>query len=174
MQGQSIIDNDKILRGLKMNKKNTDNLYRFFVTFSILICVFILPYISAVRSKLVDGDLQKSMPMWKLSETINKQSDRILELRLEGDYSGTERNVLDYLNTIYSCMMSVGTEFVSGIYRKNDRYECVKINSRGAIIVDFNMPRDERKDLFSLGYDEVSSYFKNLQILVDILKLYNS
>ena len=40
-----------------MNKKNTDNLYRFFVTFSILICVFILPYISAVRSKLVDGDV---------------------------------------------------------------------------------------------------------------------
>ena len=112
-------------------------------------------------TSLVDGDLQKSMPMWKLSETINKQSDRILELRLEGDYSGKERNVLDYLNTIYSCMMSVGTEFVSNIYRKNDRYECVKINTRGAIIVDFNMSKEARKDLFSLGYDEVNSYFKN-------------
>jgi hypothetical protein len=58
-------------------------------------------------------------------------------------------------------MMSVGTEFVSNIYRKNDRYECVKINTRGAIIVDFNMSKEARKDLFSLGYDEVNSYFKN-------------
>lgn len=112
-------------------------------------------------TSLVDGDLQKSMPMWKLSDTINKSADRVLELRLEGDYSGKERNVLDYLNTIYSCMMSVGTELVSNLYRKNDKYECVKINTRGTIIVDFNMSKEARKDLFALGYDEVNNYFKS-------------
>ena len=113
------------------------------------------------NTSLVDGDLQKSMPMWKLSDTIKKSHDRILELRLEGDYSGEERNILDYLNTIYSCMMNVGTEFISNIYRKNDRYECVRINTRDTIIVDFNMSKTARKELFALGYDELNSYFKN-------------
>ena len=110
---------------------------------------------------LVDGDLQKSMPMWKLSKTVLKNADRIIEFRLEGDYSGKERNPIDFLNTIYSCMTYVGTEFVSGIFRKNDRYECIKINTRDTIVVDFNMPKKERANLLKIGYDEVMNYFKN-------------
>ena len=111
--------------------------------------------------KLVDGDLQKSMPMWKLSDTLNKKSGRIIEFRLEGDYSGKEKNAVDFLNTIYSCMTYVSTEFVSDIFRKNDRYECIKINTRDTIVVDFNMSKEARNDLYAMGYDDTLSYFKN-------------
>ena len=111
--------------------------------------------------KLVDGDLQKSMPMWQLSETINKNSGRIIEFRLEGDYSGEEKNAVDFLNTIYSCMTYVSTEFVSNIYRKNDRYECIKINTRNTIVVDFNMSKEARNELYSFGFDDTLNYFKN-------------
>ena len=111
-------------------------------------------------TKLVDGDLQKSMPMWKLSKTVQKSENRVIELRLEGDYSGKEKNAIDFLNTIYSCMMSVGTEFVSNLFSKNDRYECIKINTRSTIIVDFNMSKEARNDLFAIGYDEIMNYFK--------------
>lgn len=110
-------------------------------------------------TKLVDGDLQKSMPMWKLSSTVKKFPDRIIEFRLEGDYSGKEKNAIDFLNTVYSCMMNVGTEFVANIYRKNDRFECIKINTRNTNIVDFNMSSDARNDLYSIGYDDVMNYF---------------
>lgn len=113
------------------------------------------------ETKLVDGDLQKSMPMWKLSKTVSSCTNRIIEFRLEGDYSGKEKNAIDFLNTIYSCMMNVGTEFVANIYRKNDRFECIKINTRNTIIVDFNMSKEARNDLFSLGYDETMSYFNS-------------
>ena len=112
-------------------------------------------------TKLVDGDLQKSMPMWKLSKTIDKNATRIIEFRLEGDYSGKEKSAIDFLNTIYSCMTFVGTEFLGNIYRKNDRYEFVKINTRSTIVVDFNMSKEARNDLMSIGYDDVMSYFKN-------------
>ena len=111
--------------------------------------------------KLVDGDLQKSMPMWQLSDTIKKKSGRVIEFRLEGDYSGEEKNAVDFLNTIYSCMTYVSTEFVSGIFRKNDRYECIKINTRDTIIVDFNMSKEARNDLYGMGYDDTMNYFKN-------------
>ncbi len=110
---------------------------------------------------LVDGDLHKNMPMWKLSESVMKMSDRIIELRLEGDYSGKERNAVDFLNTIYSCLMYVGSEFVSSLYRKNDRYECIKINTRDTIIVDFNMSAAARRKLFEIGYNDVMNYFKS-------------
>lgn len=113
------------------------------------------------ETKLVDGDLQKSMPMWKLSNTAKNNANRVIEFRLEGDYTGKERNAIDFLNTIYSCMTNVGTEFVSNIYRKNDRYECIKINTRSTIIVDFNMSKEARKDLFAIGYDETMNYFNN-------------
>ncbi len=111
--------------------------------------------------KLVDGDLQKSMPMWKLSSTLDKKSDRIIEFRLEGDYSGREKNAVDFLNTIYSCMTYVSTEFVSSIFRKNDRYECIKINTHDTIIVDFNMSKEARNNLCAMGYDDTVNYFKN-------------
>ncbi len=111
--------------------------------------------------KLVDGDLQKSMPMWKLSETLSKKCGRIIEFRLEGDYYGKEKNAVDFLNTIYSCMTYVATEFVSGIFRKNDRFECIKINTRDTIIVDFNMSKEARNDLFAIGYDDTVNYFKS-------------
>ena len=111
--------------------------------------------------KLVDGDLQKSIPMWQLSDSVNKKSERIIEFRLEGDYSGREKNAVDFLNTIYSCMTYAATEFVSNIFRKNDRYECIKINTRDTIIVDFNMSKEARNDLYAIGYDDTINYFKN-------------
>lgn len=40
---------------------------------------------------LVDGDLQKSSPMWKLSKTLQPKDERILEFRLEGDFEGNEK-----------------------------------------------------------------------------------
>ena len=43
-------------------------------------------------SYLVDGDLQKASPMWRLSDTVNNCESRILEFRLEGDYSKDEKN----------------------------------------------------------------------------------
>ena len=55
---------------------------------------------------LVDGDLQKSMPMWKLSKNLLKDDERVLEFRLEGDYNGADKNALDYINTVYSCITS--------------------------------------------------------------------
>ena len=38
------------------------------------------------KTLLVDGDLQKSWPMWKLSKNLLTDDDRILEFRLEGYY----------------------------------------------------------------------------------------
>ena len=51
-------------------------------------------------TELVDGDLQKASPMWKLSDMLKSSDSRILEFRLEGDYNKDEKNPLSFINTI--------------------------------------------------------------------------
>ncbi len=109
---------------------------------------------------LVDGDLQKASPMWKLSENINNSESRILEFRLEGDYNKDEKNPLSYINTIYSCVTDVATRFVTETYGQNDRYDCININTGDIFFADFNLNKESRRNLINIGYKQTMKYFK--------------
>ena len=111
-------------------------------------------------SELVDGDLQKASPMWKLSENLNSSESRILEFRLEGDYNKDEKNPISFINTIYSCVTDVATQFVTELFGQNDRYDCIKINTGDVFFADFNLDKDSRRKLINLGYDQTIKYFR--------------
>lgn len=110
-------------------------------------------------SELVDGDLQKSWPLWKLSDTLNNESDRILEFRLEGDYAGKGKNAINFINTVYSCVTSVATKFIVDLYGHKDKYDYVILNTGEVVIVDFNQPKDKREHLIKIGYEQTKEYF---------------
>ena len=109
---------------------------------------------------LVDGDLQKSWPMWQLTDTLNNQKGRLLEIRLEGDCSGNEMNAINYANTVYSCITSIATNFVLDRYLDNDKYDFIVINTGDMVILDFNQPKDKREHLMELGYKQTVKYFR--------------
>lgn len=111
------------------------------------------------NTKLVDGDLQKSMPMWKLSNHLPIEEERVLEFRLEGDYEGSDRNALDYMNTIYSCITSMGTSFITETYGNKDKFDYIVINTGNVIVVDFNYPKEKREELIESGYNQTMNYF---------------
>ena len=124
-------------------------------------------------SYLVDGDLQKASPMWKLSEHLQNSQSRILEFRLEGDYNKDEKNPLSFINTIYSCVTDVASDFVTYIYGRNDRYDIISINTGDIFFADFNLNRDARRKLINMGYVQTMNYFRNIlpkkkEKLVDI------
>lgn len=104
--------------------------------------------------KLVDGDLLKGIPLWKLSKNIVKSNNRVLEFRLEGDTVNHEGNTFDFLNSIYSCMTGVSTDFIIDIYGENDKYDYVKITTGDTIVIDFNMTKEGREDLVRIGYND--------------------
>ena len=108
---------------------------------------------------LVDGDLQKSVPMWKLSRNLVSEDERILEFRLEGDFEGSDRNALDYVNTIYSCITAIATSFIAEMFGHKDKYDYVVINTGDVIVVDFNYPKEKREDLIASGYKQTMEYF---------------
>lgn len=112
------------------------------------------------NSLLVDGDLQKSWPMWRLSESLKNLDERILEIRLEGDCGGNDMNTLNYVNTVYSCVTSIATEFVIDRYSDNDKYDFVVINTGDIIIIDFNQSKENREKMMNSGYKETMKYFR--------------
>ncbi|MBO6087579.1 patatin-like phospholipase family protein [bacterium] len=109
---------------------------------------------------LVDGDLQKSWPMWKLSDNLMKSNDRILELRLEGYYDDNNISGVDYANAVYSCMTASATAFVKELYGNKDRFDYIVLNTGDVVVVDFNISDEKRNELIKIGYEQTINYFK--------------
>lgn len=125
---------------------------------------------------LVDGDLQKSQPLWRLSENLCLDEERVLEFRLEGDYEGKERNAIDFINTVYSCVNSLATDFIIDTYGFRDKFDYIKINTGSIVIVNFNIPQEKRQELMDIGYQQTMEYFINFlpQKKKQILKYYEN
>ena len=114
---------------------------------------------------LVDGDLKKGMPMWLLSKNIQNVNDRILEIRLEGSFTGSDNNPLDYVNGMYSCITSTETEFIKSLYGHSDKYDYLSIDTGNVVVVDFNYPTDKRQAIIDAGYRQTVAYFKDYLVL---------
>ena len=134
----------------------------------------LMPTYNYNGADLVDGDLQKASPMWELTDTLKNSESRIMEFRLEGDsYKNTAKSPITFINTIYSCVTDVATDFVNKIYGQNDRYDCIKINTGDIFFADFNLDKDSRRKLINIGYEQTMNYFKNYlpekkRVLVDV------
>lgn len=112
------------------------------------------------KTLLVDGDLQKSWPMWKLSKNLTSVGERILEFRLEGYYDRNDDiSGIDYANAVYSCMTAMSTSFITNLYADNDRYDYIVLNTGDIVIVDFNINENKRIDLIQSGYNQTMKYF---------------
>lgn len=109
---------------------------------------------------LVDGDLMKGKPMWYLSKNIQNSSARILEIRLEGSFSGSDQSPIEYVNGMYTCMTSCETAFIKSIYGKCDRYDYLVIDTGNVVVVDFNYPGEKRQAIIDDGYQQTMTFFK--------------
>ncbi len=110
---------------------------------------------------LVDGDLMKGKPMWSLSKNLINSKDRILEIRLEGEFTGTDENPIDYVNGMYSCITCSETDFVKSLYQNCDNYDYIVINTGNVVVVDFNASEEKRQEIAEKGYETTINYFKN-------------
>jgi len=108
---------------------------------------------------LVDGDLQKSVPLWRLSKNLCPDNERILEFRLEGDYEGKGQNAINFMNTVYSCVTSIATDFIIDSYGRRDKFDYIKINTGSVVVVDFNISKEKREELIEIGYQQTLNYF---------------
>ena len=111
---------------------------------------------------LVDGDLLRGKPMWSLSDCLNCADSRIIEIRLEGEYSGEDSSPLDFVNAMYSCMTSCESNFIQSLYCDNDMYDYIVLNTGDTVVLDFNTPAEKRKKIIASGYNQTVEYFSKI------------
>lgn len=137
----------------------------FEVAYAIRISATMPGLMKPVEDKgvmLIDGDLQKSRPLWQLSEKLCLEDSRVLEFRLEGEGDGNDLGAIDFVNTVYTCFTSIATDYIIEHYGGRDKYDYIKINTGSVLIVNFNIPQEKREELMESGYLQTIDYFKNL------------
>ena len=110
-------------------------------------------------SLIVDGDLLKSTPLWRVSNTIKNLDERILEFRLEDNETPKKiYNSIEYLNRVYNAISGFATDYIIDLYKEKDKFDYIKINTPDVSVVDFLMPREKKQELFDIGYKTTKQY----------------
>ncbi len=114
---------------------------------------------------LVDGDLIKSWPAWKIYDELNTKENRLLEFRLEGSRDDSDiKNPMDYVNSIINTIWYLSTENVFNDYHTNDRYDFVVIDAKDIILFDFTLDKNTKEKLIEKGYITTKTYFEKTLI----------
>ena len=94
-----------------------------------------------------------------MSKNLCPDDERVLEFRLEGDFEGKGQNAIDFMNTVYSCVTSLATDFIIDNYGYRDKFDYIKINTGTVVVVDFNQSKEKREELMDIGYKQTMEYF---------------
>lgn len=111
---------------------------------------------------LIDGDMMKSWPMWKVSTSLCPDEYRILEFRLEGGKDWAKiKNSIEYLNAVFAALSNFATDYIMETYQPKDKFDYIKIDTDKVLPVQFTLPCEERMKLIDIGYKSTLEYFKN-------------
>ena len=121
----------------------------------------LMPPVEYDGKLLADGDILKGKPLWFLNQALCPDDLRVLDLRLEGVKQEQSINgLLDYANTVYSCMTNAPTDFIIREYSACDKFDFIKIDTKNLIIVDFNISDKTKNDIANMGYIAAMKFFK--------------
>lgn len=113
------------------------------------------------KKVLIDGDMMKSWPMWRVSEILCPKDCRVIEFRLEGAKFWTDvKNSVEYLNAVFATLSNFATDYIMQTYQPKDKFDYIKIDTDHILPVQFSLPQSEREKLIQLGYDTTMTYFK--------------
>lgn len=113
------------------------------------------------QNVLIDGDMMKSWPMWRVNEILCPRDSRVIEFRLEGAKCWPNvKNSVEYLNAVFATLSNFATDYIMQTYQPKDKFDYVKIDTDHILPVQFTLPQSEREKLIVLGYDTTMEYFK--------------
>lgn len=113
------------------------------------------------KNVLIDGDIMKSWPMWRICDILCPKDCRVIEFRLEGAKCWPDvKNSVEYLNAVFATMSNFATEYIMETYQPKDKFDYIKIDTDHILPVQFTLPQSERDKLVELGYATTMEYFK--------------
>src|SRR5574344_279657 len=112
------------------------------------------------KNVLIDGDMMKSWPMWRISDILCPNDCRVVEFRLEGAKEwNNAKNIIEYFNAVFATMSNFATDYIMETYQPKDKFDYIKIDTDHILPVQFTLPKDEREKLIELGYQTTKEYF---------------
>ncbi len=109
---------------------------------------------------LVDGDLIKSWPLWKVDDGLCLRNSRVLEFRLEGCRDNAAiKNPLDYFNSVFSTFSNFCTENVMNLFGNKDKFDYIVVDAKDVLLIDFSLPTEKRFELMDVGYRATIEHF---------------
>lgn len=113
------------------------------------------------KNVLIDGDMMKSWPMWRVNDLLCPNDCRVIEFRLEGAKCWPKiKNSVEYLNAVFATMSNFATDYIIETYQPKDKFDYVKIDTDHILPVQFTLPQSARDNLIGIGYDTTINYFK--------------
>ena len=113
------------------------------------------------KNVLIDGEIMKSWPMWRICDILCPKDCRVIEFRLEGAKCWPDvKNSVEYLNAVFATMSNFATEYIMETYQPKDKFDYIKIDTNHILPVQFTLPQSERDKLVELGYATTMEYFK--------------
>ena len=110
---------------------------------------------------LIDGDIMKSWPMWRICDILCPKDCRVIEFRLEGAKCWPDvKNSVEYLNAVFATMSNFATEYIMQTYQPKDKFDYIKIDTDHILPVQFTLPQAERDKLVEIGYYTTLEYLK--------------
>ena len=112
---------------------------------------------------LVDGDLSRSWPIWKLIPSLFDYNCRILEFRLEGSKERFKmENTADYLNSVYTVFSNFAADHVISTYENRDKFDYIRLDAGDVNVTDFNLSQEGKKALYDKGYKITKNFFEQI------------
>lgn len=112
---------------------------------------------------LIDGDMMKSWPMWRISSTLCPDEYRILEFRLEGGKNWAKvNNSVEFINSVFCTLSNFATDFIKSVYQPKDKFDYISIDTDKVLPVEFTLPAPKRQKLIEVGYTTTMEYFTKI------------
>lgn len=112
---------------------------------------------------LADGDLMKSWPMWRLTNSLRPDNCRILEFRLEDMHRNKKiDNLVTYINAVYNTVTGFATKFITELYSQKDKFDYIRLNTKNVSVVDFTISKDKKEEMIEIGYQTTKEYFEKI------------
>ena len=109
---------------------------------------------------LIDGDMMKSWPMWRISNNLCPDEYRILEFRLEGGKNWSKvNNSIEFLNAVFCTLSNFATDYIKSVYSPKDKFDYIAIDTDKVLPVEFTLPPEKRQKLIEVGYNTTMKYF---------------
>lgn len=120
----------------------------------------LMPAIKFDENILIDGDISRGRPIWKLMPDLNEHENKILEFRMTGGkFNKFSKNPVNLLNSIVNVAAYIIDNDATQTYVDNEKFDIIQVDVPNTSFIDFAISKDRKNEIYKIGYETTKNYF---------------